>query len=366
MPAKRRYPAPPGLKAVRRRLASGVAVLYWYHRASGVRLQHDPASEAGLAEVARLNARAAALGEKQAFASGTLAALWKAYADSPQWRALRPRTRSDYQAVRDWLGEAAEKATVRAVTRAQIQKLQDKAATAKGRRFANYVLQVLRLVLEWGRGRGWIDVNPAMGMRLIRKPSGEGSLNRAWSAQEVETFLAEAPFQIALPFALAVFAGMRQGDALGVTWSAYDGSRLRWRARKNGEACEAPVTGVFQAMLEAGKANRGAALQIAVTRAGTPWSASGYRAGFFRLVRRLTAEGQLGEGCTFHGARHTIGSFARQAQETDWRVSAAIGDRSIHMAGIYGRDADRTVAQTEVLGAVQQRFQNIDWKTPRS
>jgi hypothetical protein len=35
------------------------------------------------------------------------------------------------------------------------------------------------------------------------------------------------------------------------------------------------------------------------------------------------------------------------------------------MAGLYGRDADRTTAQTEVLGAAQQRFQNIDWKTPR-
>ena len=97
------------------------------------------------------------------------------------------------------------------------------------------------------------------------------------------------------------------------TWrAAYDGARLRWRARKNGELCEAPVTGVFHVMLEAAKANRGDALQIAVTSSGTPWSASGYRAVFFRL----TAAGQLGEGCTFHGARHTIGSFARQAQET--------------------------------------------------
>ena len=33
------------------------------------------------------------------------------------------------------------------------------------------------------------------------------------------------------------------------------------------------------------------------------------------------------------------------------------------MAGIYGRDADRTSAKTEILGAVQQRFQNMDWKT---
>jgi hypothetical protein len=34
-------------------------------------------------------------------------------------------------------------------------KLRDKAAKAKGRRFGNYVLQVVRLVLEWGKERGW-------------------------------------------------------------------------------------------------------------------------------------------------------------------------------------------------------------------
>lgn len=354
---------PRGIKAVRRRLASGEVVAYHYHRPTGKRLNHDPASAEGLLEIAALDGRAKALKAAQEASTATLAGLWRAYTESPQWRALRPRTRSDYQAVWEWLGEASSAARVRGVTRAQIQKLQDKAAAARGRRFANYVVQVLRLVLEWGRDRGWIEVNPAMGMKLIRRPSDARILNRAWTEPEVRAFLAAASPQVALPFALAVFAGMRQGDALNVTWSAYSGQTLRWKASKNGELCEAPVTGAFRQMLEAAKARRGRAVQIAVTGEGTPWTASGYRASFRRVVSALTKTGQIGEGCTFHGARHTIGAMARQAQESDWRVAAAIGDRSTKMAEVYGRDADRKAAQTDVLAALQDRFGNTEWKT---
>jgi len=354
---------PRGVKPIRRRLASGEVAVYHYHRATGTRLRHDPATAEGLLEIAALDGRAKALKAAQEASTATLAGLWRAYTESPQWRALRPRTRSDYQAVWEWLGEACAAVRVRAVTRASIQKLQDKAAAARGRRFGNYVVQVLRLVLEWGRDRGWLEVNPAMGMRLIRRPSDARILNRAWTEPEVRAFLASASPQVALPFALAVFAGMRQGDALGVTWSAFDGSRLRWKASKNGELCEAPVTGVFRRMMDEAKARRGRAVQIAVTGEGTPWTASGYRASFRRAVQALKDRGKVGEGCTFHGARHTIGAMAREAQESDWRVAAAIGDRSTKMAEVYGRNADRKAAQGDVLSAVQDRFGNAEWKT---
>lgn len=362
MPA-RSGKVPRGVKAIRRRLATGEVRAYWYHRATGTRLVHAPTTAEGLLEIAALDQRAKALQTAQGLVGHTLADLWRAYAKSPQWRALRPRTRSDYQAVRDWLGDAADRASVRAITRAQIQRLQDRAADERGRRFGNYVVQVLRLLLEWARGRGWIEVNPAMGMKLIRRPSDARQVNRAWSEDEVRAFLSAASPQVALPFALAVFAGMRQGDALTATWAAYDGRSLTWRAAKNGEACAAPVTGVFREILEAAKARRGGAVQIAVTGAGTPWTASGYRASFRRVVQALMAEGRLSEGCTFHGARHTIGAMARQAQESEWRVAAAIGDRSTKMAEIYGRSADRKTAQAEVLGDLQGRFVNTAWKT---
>ncbi|RYG16677.1 hypothetical protein EON82_24725, partial [bacterium] len=110
MPARRKYLVPKGLKPVRRRLATGELRLYWYHRATGKALKHDPVTAEGFVEVAALDARAKALEAASDHLAGSFTALWSAYVQSPEWRGLKPRTRSDYQKIRDWLGTAADRA----------------------------------------------------------------------------------------------------------------------------------------------------------------------------------------------------------------------------------------------------------------
>jgi hypothetical protein len=244
---------PKGLKPVQRRLATGEVRIYWYHRATGKRLQEDPRTAAGLLEVRTLDERAKAASGALKAATGTIAGLWGEYRLSPEWRGLKPRTRSDYQAVRDWLGPAAEKAVLRAITTRQVIGLRDKAFSEKGRRFANYVVQVLRMLFGWGKLRGHLDSNPAAGVPSIRKPIGAPVVNRPWEADEIAAFALGCPFQILVPFALGLFASMRQGDALIVTRRAYDGGVLRFVAGKNGEAQVIPTTGVLKAILGPGR-----------------------------------------------------------------------------------------------------------------
>jgi integrase len=368
MPARRKYLVPKGLKPVRRTLATGETRLYWYHRATGQRLQHDPETAEGLLEVRRLDG----LAEPVPCPARSLAALWDAYRGSEEWRALKPRTRSDYQAVRDWIGDRAKKVLVVDVSTPDVLKLRDQAARETNRRFANYVVQVLRMLFEWGRLRNWLKrrdgthaANPAMGKLALRRPKGARKVNRAWSQAEVRAFMAAAPTQLLVPFALGLFAGMRQGDALIVTWSAYNGHRIDWIAGKNGEECSAPVTGIFKRILDQAKKRRGRAVQIAFNVYKEPWTQSGFRASFFKLVRKLTEAGHLQPGCTFHGLRHTIAAGAREGGESNARVAAAIGDKSAAMADIYARDADRNQAQMAILGAHQKRFTNAQRKTRR-
>lgn len=359
-----RRAVPRGIKPVKRTLASGEVKVYWYHRATGKRLESQPHTAAWLAEIAALDARAGAQ-DKAADGPATFAALWRSYTDSPEWRGLKPRTRSDYQAVRDWMGAPAEKLVLQQITSSFILNLRDKAERQRGRRFGNYVLQVVRLVIGWGIPRDWLGKgkqptdNPAGSVPSIKRPKHARKVNRAWSEAEVKAFADAAPFQILVPFALGLFAGMRQGDALTVTWSALKTGQLEWIAGKNGEECKAPVTGPFRTILATAKARRGRALRIAVNSDGQPWTESGFRASFFKLVRKLVAEGKMQAGCTFHGLRSTVVSSARDTGESDFRAAAAIGDRSTDMAALYGADADRMAAQVSVLEAVQKRFGNI-------
>lgn len=353
---------PKGLKPVRAKLADGTARIYWYHRATGKRLKHDPETAAGLLEIRALDERAKAATTVAGHVAGSYAAIWAKYRESPAWTGLKPRTRSDYQAVRDWLGPAAER-PVSALTAGQVAGLRDKAAQAKGRRFGNYVVSVLRLTLAWAKEHEMVRENPADGVKAIRKPIGAKAVNRAWRPAEVAAFRDAAPPQLLVPFALGLFAGMRQGDAIKVTWGAYDGATIRWIAGKNGEDCVAPVTGPFKAVLDTARERRGRVLQIATTSNDTAWTASGFRASFFKLIRELVKDGKLQPGCTFHGLRHTVGTSARDGQESEFRIAAAIGDRTTAMAAIYGRDADREGAQSDVLATHQKRYENADWKT---
>jgi integrase len=363
LPARRTLLVPKGLKPVRRKLADGRVRVYWYHRGTGRSLQHDPETAEGLLEVAALDRRLTAMEAARTALSGSYAELWAKYVQSPEWRNLKPRTRSDYQAVRDWLGKAAEKKNLGTMRPADVFALRDKADAEKGRRFANYVVQVLRLTMAWGKKRDHCRDNPALDVDLIRKPTSQADANRAWTVAEAEVFAAGAPRQLLVPFALGLFAGMRQGDALIATWRAYDRAVIRWTAGKNGEACMAPVTGQFKLILDAALAVRGDAVQIATTAYGTPWTASGFRASFFKRIGALREAKRLGDGLTFHGLRHSVASWARDDGESESRVAAAIGDRSTAMAAVYGRESDREGARLTVLEAVQKRFENSDWKT---
>ena len=139
-------------------------------------------------------------------------------------------------------------------------------------------------------------------------------------------------------------------------------ARRRWVANKNDEPCIAPVGGILKKLLD--RADK-AAVQVCTNAHGRPWaSESSFRSAFFGVVRDLQGRGLLGVGTTFHGLRHTAGANARDTGESDFRVAAAIGDRTTAMAAVYGRDAQRLAAQAAVLEAVQTRFKDAHLSGP--
>ena len=109
--------------------------------------------------------------------------------------------------------------------------------------------------------------------------------------------------------ALAMFAGLREGDACKTPKSAYDGQRIETIASKNNELIWIPAHFRLRAILDAAAEERRAKMQrratrrkvlpmdpptLTVTSRGTGWTESGFRASFFALIRQLQAEGQIG------------------------------------------------------------------------
>ncbi|SFC76926.1 hypothetical protein SAMN05216577_110100 [Pseudomonas citronellolis] len=166
------------------------AAVFYDHRGNGVwytsnrdevgrqRRQNIATSTATLSELHRI------MEEREGFDRESLNYLCQQYHDSIKFKKLSPKSQKDYCYSRDVLlsmptklkkplGELA----VRKFSPALVQRIVDSIADQGTPSKAAHALRYLRLVLQWGRNRGYLDSNPALGIeapaerKLRRLPS---------------------------------------------------------------------------------------------------------------------------------------------------------------------------------------------------
>lgn len=329
-----------GVKRVRNPKTGRV---YFYHRKTGERITAAPGTNAFAAEIARLDAMPRPSPERQKAKSGTLGGLITAYRESVEFDRLADRTRTDYLSVLDYLAPLDDMPLLQ-LDSAAVIGIRDKAFRQRKRRFANHVLQVLGTILNWGRPRNLAPkVNPAAGLPKIPRPREMPRANRPWSDSETDAVLSAATGGLRVAIALAVYAGMRGGDIVRVTWAAYDGAALTWRQGKTGAEVWLPCLPELRAILDAIPRT---ATTIATRQDGRPSTEAGLRKAFRTLILRLMKEEKVGEGLTLHGRRHTLGDALMGLGAELAHVQAILGQKSIAAAQHYSAGASRRRAAT--------------------
>jgi integrase len=96
---------------------------------------------------------------------------------------------------------------------------------------------------------------------------------------------------------LALWTGQRQGDLLRLSWSAYDGTHIRFQQSKTGKRVVIQVGGPVKAVLDA--APRSSTIILTNTD-NRPWTSDGFRASW----RKACAAAGV-RGVTFHDLRGT-------------------------------------------------------------
>lgn len=306
--------------------------IYYYHRKTMTRLPGAPGSSEFMAALHQLE------GKKLPDARpGTLGALVTLYRASPEFGGLAERTRSDYQRVFDYL-QPLGPAPLSEIDSGFLYAVRDKAARAKKRRFANYTIQVLRLLFSWGIKRSQCEKNPAVAVDFVKRPRNAPVVNRPWKPAELETVLAEAPPELRVAIALGAFVGLREADALKVTWACYDGAEFQVRQGKTGNGIAVKAHAQLREILDA--APRISPV-IVVGARGQPFTQSGFQRRFFGLVRRLVEERKVEPGLSFHGLRHTLGTLLAEDGNDLRTIAAVLGQRTTAMADHYSRTAER-------------------------
>lgn len=334
--------------------------VYYYHRASGTRvadprtgLALEPGTVEFLLRVRELDGTAPA-----APRDGTLAGLIAAYRASPEFRDnLAPRTQADYERILGWMIDSplAELA-LDEITAALAIRIRDKAKRAHGRRFANYTLDVLSILCNWGIPREWTRRNPVRdgtGVPKIRRPHGMAKANRTWHEREFETVFAAAPAGLQLALALGRWGGLRVSDVIVVPWSAYDGTAIVWQQQKTGRDVYVPVRGRFKRVLDG--ATKQSPVIVTGTR-GRPFQGTdGFRANLYKLIAGLEANGKVGPGLTFHGLRHTRGTELADGGATQRGIQAALGHTTDAATRVYTAEADSRRAATAAVLELERK-----------
>lgn len=315
---------------------------YAYHRKTGIRLRAEFGTAEFIAQLAGIERKL----ETAEALPGTLGLLFSSYRGSPAFGDLAPATRQGYARMMNLLKPLDAMPLVE-LSSQFVAGLRDRVAAMHGRRQANYVLAVLSVACEHGKEHGIVQDNPVKGVKRMKRARGVTAANRPWSIQECRTVLNEIPYQLRLPVALAMFTGLRKGDVLALTKGAIRDGRIWRRTNKTGQEVSIPVHPDLARLLAT--APRHDAVTVAATTNGTPWTESGFNSSFIKAMAALKRDGKVGEGLTFHGLRHTVGTLLVEAGYDLDTVRRWLGQKTLAMAIHYSETADTSNRMRDVI-----------------
>ncbi len=211
------------------RLADGSTRIYYYHRATGRRLEGQPRSPEFVRSYA--DAEKSLLERHQ----GTFAGLIRDYTLSIEFRDnLAPSTQSEYrrllQSAETEFGSLPIAALADPRVRKEFLDWRERIARRSGPREADHRLSAISAMLTWAVDRGIIAANQLKGFkRLYRADRSE----IIWLPEHISQFMEAASIELQQALILALHTGQREGDLLKLPWSAYDGRTIKLRQGKS-------------------------------------------------------------------------------------------------------------------------------------
>jgi integrase len=265
--------------------------------------------------------------------------LIRLYQRSEKRSRLAPRTQADYQKVLTWAEGKLGPLPPAKMQRKDVIRARD--ANARAKRFANYIVQVLRVLLEFAIDLGWREDNPAKGVEALRY---EKTARQPWPVDLVEAFRAAAPLgtRPRTIFELGIGTGQRPSDLVKMRWDDLKDGGIHVRQGKTGARLWLPLT---RALREALDATKRAGLTICADATGRPttYSAAAYTV--------LQVRKQIGATAyDLHSLRHTAAAELAAAGCSDDLIMSVTGHETAAMVRLYAGAARQRSRATEAMG----------------
>ena len=276
-------------------------------------------------------------------------ALVAEYRATDRFAKLAPRTRADYDKVLVWVVEKMGHLPVEGLWTPHVYRAQSE--NAHTLRFANYIVQVLRILCQHAIRLGWIERNPAEGVELLKSTAEP---RQPWPREAIEAYRAEATGRALLVFELALGTGQRIADVLKMRWDDLEEGGIRVRQGKTKARLWIPLPPALAALLARTPRD---GLTIVTARDGRPCSYRMAHHDVMTIRRRIGAEAH-----DLHGLRYSAAAELASAGCSDEEIQAITGHTTTAMvrryAGPARQRARATNAQTRRgnrTGAEQER-----------
>jgi integrase len=275
------------------------------------------------------------------------------------FKNLSETTRDEYK---DRLGflEPLYDTPLKSITSPDIYAARDEASKAKWPAYASKMLTALSTMFTLAVERGWMPVNPALGVKKGYKP--DPNANREWRPEEWDAAMARAPLHLRTAYMIARHIGYRSQSIVRVGWSHYKadprfGRCFRFKHRKNAEMHWLPASPELQAFL-ASLTVRAKDGPIALRANGQPWDdEKQLTKQSSDFLAELTKQGLVEPGLTLHGLRVTFAAeIKRITGANDDQIAAALGDRDTRMGAHYTRHVEQEARIIQVFFERQTRL----------
>lgn len=239
------------------------------------------------------------------------------YRASTEFTKLSPQAQKDYRRylskIETEFGDLPVAALHDPAVRGEFKIWRDKMASTP--RTADFAVSVLAKVLAVAQDNGRITHNYAAKMSRLYEPDRS---EKIWKESDIAVVLAKADPTISNVFLLAISTGLRQGDLLRLTWTAYDGSAINRKTSKTGSHVRIPLLSEARAMLDSLKRT---STHILTNQYGRPWTSDGFRSSFDKFKRKHLPEADL----HFHDTRGTAITRLRLANCSNPEIGAITG-----------------------------------------
>lgn len=240
-----------------------------------------------------------------------------AFGSMPFAAAMDPRARRDFKAWRDGFRETP--------------------------RAADANLNAVSAMWSWAKAEGYVSRNPVEG---IRRLSHGTRRDATWTPADLARLEAAAPPEVWRVVRLAYATALRRGDLLAMTWSAWDGQRIRLVQRKTKRPVAILMDADTARWLDEMRANADST-HVLLDKRGRPWGEASFHALWQRTVKAAGIE-----GLTFHdlrGSRVTADVLAGATVEEvtaryGWSRHEATTTLDRHYLGPTHALGDRVVA----------------------